>query len=58
MIPWNVDGPSPLWVRLALRLKRALGFRMMFGEIAAINGKGPCLRCVGRALEPPPVDHP
>lgn len=29
---------------------------LMFGEIAAINGQGPCERCVGRALQSPPSD--
>lgn len=42
-----------LWVRLFLRAKRALGFRMLFGEQAVIAGPGPCQRCVGAAVHGP-----
>lgn len=39
--------------RIYLWIKKTLGFRMMYGELAEIAGKGPCLRCVGQAVSGP-----
>ena len=38
---------------LFLRIKKSLGFRMTYGEIAIIAGDGPCLRCVGKSVNGP-----
>ena len=43
--------------RILLIVKRFLGFRMLYGEIAEINGAGPCQRCVGRSVSGPTVQE-
>lgn len=53
MIYFDYRYERRLWVRLFLRVKRALGFRMLFGEIAVIAGPGPCQRCVGASVNGP-----
>ena len=44
--------------KLLIRLKKLFGIRLCYGEIAELAGKGPCKRCVGRALADLPVDVP
>jgi alkylated DNA nucleotide flippase Atl1 len=36
--------------RIFLWIKKSLGFRMTYGELAEIVGDGPCRRCVGRSV--------
>lgn len=55
MIYFNYYTEHRPWVRLFLWIKRGLGFRMLYGEIAVINGPGPCQRCVGRSVNTLPI---